>query len=146
MAIKVSKDNKRKTGIYGINALTPSAISFFKSFPDIASTIQKTPALDKILNPNFANPFGAVFFGALDLVGGLSKKIRESKFTRLPKVAGLGFYGVQSAFDVISIASGNYEDVAKLFFDGSMTYQLGKDSFEAYGTGGKDLWTDITKW
>jgi len=146
MAINVSKDNKRKISIYGINALTPSAIKFFKSFPDIASTIQKTPALDKILDGGFANPFGAVFFGALDLVGGLSKKVRESRATRLPKVAGLAFYGVQFGFDVISIASGNYEDIAKLFFDGSMTYQLGKDSFEDYSKSGNDLLTDITKW
>jgi len=146
MVTKVSNDTKKKVGIYGINALTPSAIKFFKSFPDIASTIQKTPALDKILDGGFANPFGAVFFGALDFVGSLSKKVRESRYTRLPKVAGLGFYGVQSAFDIISIASGNYEDIAKLFFDGSMTYQLGKDTLEEYNTGGKDLWTDITNW
>ena len=67
MAIKVSNDTKKKTAIYGGNFLTPSAISFFRSFPEIAKSIKNIPALDKILDGGVSNPLGAAFFGVLSI-------------------------------------------------------------------------------
>ena len=141
-----SADTKRKATIYSINFLTPSAINFIKSFSSAAKTIKNIPALEKILDTNIANPIGAAYFGVLDILGAFSDKIKNSKFTRLSKVAGLGIYGTQTALDIFSIANGNYQDIAKLFYDGSMAYVLGKESSKAYVGGKQDLWKDLTKW
>lgn len=138
----VSKDTKRKIGIYGVNLLTPSIIGFLKNTPKISGVVSKVSGLDKIASA--AHPFGAVFFGGLDLVGALSSKVKNSKFTRLAQFAGAGWYGISTVTDLFSIAGGDYMSFANLFFDASMTYQLGRDTANNYKK--YDLWTDLTKW
>lgn len=76
----ISKDTKRKIGIYGANFLTPSIVGFLKNTNRISEVGGKIPGLDRIAAS--ANPYGAMFFGALDIVGGLSDKIKESRFKR----------------------------------------------------------------
>ena len=93
-----------------------------------------------------ANPIGAAYFGILDILGSFSDRIKNSRFTRVSKVAGLGIYGTQTVLDIFSVANGNYEDITKLLFDMSMTYQLGRDSAEAYNGRGKDFLSDLIKW
>lgn len=107
--------------IYGGNFIFPSLTNILRNNTSIS------------LNPNLANPYGAIFYGGLDLLGTLSDKIKESTFTRLAKVAGFGYYGVSTSLDLFSIAGGNYNGFAELPFDMSMAYQLGKDVFSAYG-------------
>lgn len=143
MAKKDKKGIKRKIGIYGTNLLTPSVINFLKSTPKISTVVNKVPGLDKIASA--ANPFGAALFGALDIAGGLSSKIKNSKFTRLLQLSGAGFYGVSTIADVFSIAGGDYASLANLVFDGSMAYQLVKDTAKNY-SGKADLVDDLTKW
>ena len=138
----VSEDTKRKIEIYGANFLTPGIINFLKNTPKISEVGSKIPGLDRIASS--AHPYGAIFFGTLDIVGGLSSKVKNSKFTRLVKLAGAGAYGISTIADLFSIAGGDYMSFANLVFDASMAYQLGKDTADNYEN--RSLWKDLTKW
>lgn len=138
----LNKDTKRKIGIYGGNALTPSIINFLKNTPRISDVASKIPGLDKIASS--ANPFGAIFFGALDLMGELSPRIKNTKFTRFLQLGGAGLYGVRTIVDLFSIAGGEHGSLINLVFDASMAYQLGRDTANNYKK--IDLWDDLTKW
>lgn len=120
----------RKIGIYGTNFITPSIINLLKRFIEFPGILNRT--LNKVANA--ANPYGAVFFGALDLAGGLTDKIKNSKFTRLSHFTGAAFYGLSSISDAISIAGGEYNAFYNLAFDASMAYQLGRDAADDYGS------------
>lgn len=109
-----------KTLIYGGNFI----------FPSLAKILNEKAKL--AINPSLANPYGAVFYAGLDLLGTLSGKIKDSAFTRLSKAAGFGYYGISTAADLFSIAGGDYKDFAQLPFDVSMAYQLGKETFGIY--------------
>ncbi|MGY4884513.1 MAG: hypothetical protein ACP5NZ_02955 [Nanobdellota archaeon] len=143
-----TNDTKRKVGVYGTNLGVPSLVGLLKDTPVIGESIAKIPSSTAVLDTvrDAANPYGAIVFGAIDLAGALSKKIRDSKFTRLSHVAGAGIYGVRTISDLFSIANGDYESLTNLFFDGLMVYSLSKDSFKHYKGTGKDLWDDLTKW
>jgi hypothetical protein len=138
----VSEDDRRRIGIYGVNFLTPSFIGFLKNTPKISEVANKIPGLDKIASS--ANPYGAMLFGALDIAGRLSNKIKNNRFMRLSQLAGAGFYGVSTILDLFSIAEGDYTSSANLFFDASMAYQLGRDTADKYR--GQDLVDDLIKW
>jgi hypothetical protein len=127
---KTSNDNGKKIMIYGGNFLFPSLVKFLGSHSKIS------------INPNIANPYGAAIFGALDVLGEVSDKIKNHWFTGLSKAAGFGWYGIATASDLMSIAGGKYENFANLPFDASMAYQLGRDTFSSYT--GKKLMADIT--
>jgi hypothetical protein len=120
----MKKETKVKIAIYGSNLLIPSAASF------IHNVALGIPILKRISNS--ANPYGAVFYGALDLVGGLSKKIKNSRFTKLSKLVGAGYYGTSAVIDLFSIAGGDSQSLANFIFDASMVYQLGKETAENY--------------
>lgn len=145
-----NREAKTKVGIYGLNFITPSAIKFVKTLPNaskVATEIFGRHAAglaNKISGAS--NPFGALYFGVLDLIGGVSEKVKYSKLTRLSKAAGAAFYGVQSVYDLVSIAHGDYSKIVDLPFDASMAFQLGKDTAKNYGDGVNDLWEDVTKW
>ena len=115
-------DTKIKGIIYGGNFVFPSLTNVLRNNAPIS------------INPNIANPYGAVFFGGLDLLGMLSNKIRESTFTRLSKLAGFGYYTLSTLSDLISIAGGDYGNFTHLPFDVSIAYQLGKDTFSSYSS------------
>lgn len=140
--IMTTKDVKTKIGIYGTNFIVPSLSNFLQNAPKISEVTSKIPGLDVIASA--ANPWGALGFGALDLIGSISDKIKDSKFTRLAKVGGAAFYGVKTLMDLGSIAGGDYNSFIDLVFDGSMTYQLGKDTAENYS--GRDLVDDLKFW
>lgn len=122
-----------RAAIYGTNFLTPSFINF------ISRIVSRTQALDKIASS--ANPYGAMFFGGLDLLGLVSGRVANSRFTRMAKLAGAGFYGLSTLADILSIASGEYSSLVNLPFDASIAYQLGRDTVENYG--GNDIVDDV---
>ena len=108
-------------------------------FPSLSRILNENTKL--IINPNLANPYGAMFYAGLDLLGILSDKIKDNTFTKLSKVAGFGYYGISTASDLFSIADGKYESFANLPFDASMAYQLGKETFGIYD--GKSISKDL---
>ncbi|MEK6828703.1 MAG: hypothetical protein AABY15_01130 [Nanoarchaeota archaeon] len=121
-----------KAMIYGGNFIFPSLVNILKNHTKISIT------------PNLANPYGALFYGALDMAGGRFEVVKNSWFTRLSKVAGLTFYGIATASDLVSIAGGEYKNFVQLPFDASMAYQLSRDTFGSYGSGKNYfLWEDI---
>lgn len=129
----MDKEATIKTTIYGTNFLTPSFINL------ISGLVGRTQALNKIASS--ANPYGAMFFGALDLLGLVSGRIANSRFTRMTKLAGAGFYGLSTLADVLSLAGGEYSSFVNLPFDASMAYQLGRDTIENYGS--NDIVDDV---
>lgn len=133
----MEKDTKEKIVVYGTNFLTPSFIKLINNLNRGRGDLEKIS--------DVANPFGAVIFGALDIAGALSAKIKNSKFTRLTQFVGASYYGVSSIMDVFSIAGGEYKFFANLAFDSSMAYCLIKDTVNNY-RGKKDLLDDLTKW
>lgn len=139
----VNQETKNKIGIYGANFLVPNVIGFLQNTPQISSIAKSIPGLENLANS--ANPYGALGFGVLDIVGKISPHIKNSKFTRLAQLGGAAYYGISSVLDVFSIAKGDYASFTNLLFDSSMAYQLGKDTFKNY-QGSNDFFRDITKW
>ena len=129
----MDKEATTRATILGANFLTPSFINF------IGGLVGRTQALNKVASS--ANPYGAAFFGALDLLGMVSGRIDNSRFTRMAKLAGAGFYGFSTLADVLSVAGGEYSSLVNLPFDASMAYQLGRDTVENYG--GNDIVDDV---
>lgn len=138
----ISQSDKKRNGIYGANFIIPSLVNFLKNTPRISEVANKIPGLDKIASS--ANPYGAAFYGLLNIAGRFSDRIKSSRLTRLSELAGSVFYGASTIADMFSIAEGDYTALANLLFDGSMTYQLGKDASKDYE--GKDFLDDLTKW
>lgn len=108
---------KIKTAIYGANIL--------------ARPIGKTIASSSNLG-NFANPIAGIGYGILDVVGALSDKARSSKFMRLTKVIGATGFGISSFLNLYSFINGHFQNIDNFLLNGSMAYQLGRDTFENY--------------
>lgn len=90
------------------------------------------------------NPLGAVVFGALDIAGACSKKIKYGAVARYAKAAGSIYYGLLYTLpDFISIAGGNFGSIPDLAFDGSLAYLQIKDAMEIYSNPEFDLADDI---
>ena len=138
----INKDTKRRIGIYGTNFLTPSLVDFLKNTPRISEVASKIPGLDELASS--ANPYGAAFYGTLNIVGRLSDKIKNSRFTRLPQLIGAIYYGANTIVDLFSIAEGNSTLFPNFAFDASMLYQLGKDTLDNYRE--IDLLDDLINW
>ncbi|MDP3986740.1 MAG: hypothetical protein Q8P81_00770 [Nanoarchaeota archaeon] len=115
--------DKVRTGIYGINLLAPATMS-------LASKIEAFFQLGRLTES--ANPIGAVIYGAIDIAGSLSQRIKDSKPVRLSKLAGAGYYAASAINDLFYIASGYHDKTADFAFDALMTYQLGKDTAQEY--------------
>jgi hypothetical protein len=109
-----------KVLVYGANALYMPAANFINNNIHLG------------LNSGVANPAGAVFYSALDILGHFSPKIRNGKFSRLSKIAGAVWYGGKTATKAWGFAHGNYNLIWSLPFDISMAYQLMKDSVANY--------------
>jgi len=115
--------DKIKTGIYGINLLAPATMS-------LASKVEAFSQLGRFTES--ANPIGAIIYGAMDIAGSLSQRIKNSKPVRLSQLAGAGYYAASTINDLFYIASGYHGKTADLAFDALMTYQLGKDTAQKY--------------
>ena len=129
---KPYKDGKRRAGIYLENLISSPLIGIING------------GLDATIKLCLTNTAGAVFYGGLDILGGFSDKIRESKFTRVSKLIGAAYFGGFTTFDLVSIAVGDYNAAVNLLFDAPMTYQLVKDNFDYYGQPGKELLDDFS--
>jgi len=136
-----NQNTKSQIGVYGVNFLTPSAVGFLKNVPKIPEVIKNLPGLDHLASS--ANPYGAMTFGALNLLKGLSNRMKNSRFTRLSEIVGAGFYAVSSVMDLFSIAEGDYTSAIDFAFNASMAYQLGRNTVENYET--HDLLDDLTR-
>ncbi len=124
----VNQDTKRKIVIYGTNFFIPSLVNILKSgVPNIGG---KIPGLDKLAGS--ANPYGAAFYGTLDIAGKLIPSLEANRFTRLSRLAGSVYYGASTALDLFSIAGGDYGTLPNIAFDASMAYQLITDTVNSY--------------
>jgi hypothetical protein len=130
--VKKGKGNGSKLAIYLTNFLTPSFIGFLKNTPKISEVFGQIPGLNRIASS--ANPYGAIIFGGLEMASAISDKIKNFPLTRLAKAGGAGWYGVSTICDLFAVAKGDYKSLVNLVFDGSMAYQLGKDTLENYTT------------
>jgi len=138
--------NKTKIGIYGANiALKPFADLVIKPVAKGIENLTKMnfPQAFKGLNfGNGLNLYGGIYFAALDFLGACSDKIKDSKFTNLSKIAGVGVYGLSTLGGLVETFTGDFSAFPKTILDGLMTYQLGKDSVEHYNQSGNDLLDD----
>lgn len=132
----MTKEEEKRTGngsklaVYLTNFLTPSFVGFLKNTPKISEVAGQIPGLNRIASS--ANPYGAMVFGGLELASAISDKIKNFPLTRLAKVGGAGWYGIETICDLFSVANGDYKSLVNLVFDASMAYQLGRDSLESY--------------
>lgn len=123
-------DGKTRAVIYGSNL----------AFPVIEGAIN---GIFETSLKGFSNPYGAILFGGMDLLGKLTNKVKESKLLRMTKLVGAMGYASFTIGDIFSISNGNYFGAISLPFDVSMTYQLGKDVFDFYNKPENDLVEDI---
>jgi len=106
--------------------------------PVIYGTNFLVGAVGKKFGYSLGNPFGAFFYGALDLAGFLSEKIHDNRYSRLMKLGGFLNYGSRSLINLY-----NLENFPDLIFDLSMAYQLGKDIIEEFSLEGNDFIEDV---
>ena len=97
--------------------------------------------LGNLVGVRMGNPIGAIIYSALDITGHFSDRVKSSKYTRLAKTIGGGFYITHSLFDVLNVTGGDMNSLVQLPFDVSMAYQLGKDAINSYR--GRSIVTDI---
>lgn len=86
----------------------------------------------RLVNFNIGNLVGALIYGIWDTVSHFSERVNHSKYTRLAKAVGGGFYTISSLGDVLGLIDGDMGNLVQLPFDASMAYQLGKDTFNNY--------------
>jgi len=96
------------------------------------------------IKTGLSNPYGAVFYGVVDVIGRLSDKVKNSMFVRMVKIGGAVYYTGSTVADCFSMANGNLNAAASFPFDASMAYQLGKDVFEHYKEQNNDITEDIS--
>ncbi len=118
----------------------PKKVTYISNIvvPGITSLIKSAKGLKGPLSANFG---GAIFYSGLDLLSGISDRIKESKFTRLSKLVGTIGYSGKAVLDVYRIANQDYEAIVDFILDIPMAYQLGKDTCENYK--GNDLLDDL---
>jgi len=93
---------------------------------------------------NLGNPFGAAIFGAWDLLGLCSDKIKYGMPSRIIKNLGAAYYGLAFTVpDAISVFGGEYGKLPDLLLDGSMAYLCVKDSIKAYSANNTNPVSDI---
>lgn len=120
--------NKGKTAIYVSNIVIPGLVGLVRS-----------AGFKESLGFNLG---GALFYSGLDLLSGISDRIKNSKFTRLSKFFGTVGYAGKAVYDGYNlIANQDYEFLIDLSIDIPMAIQLAIDTYESYR--GKDLVTDL---
>lgn len=125
----MEKETKMRAWIYGANMATPP----------VAHALSLN-LLDRFASS--ANFWGALFYGATDLAGRLSPKIKKSTFVRVAKLVGAAYYAGSVLHDISRIYHGDMAHIYNLAFDGSMASLLVKDVAANYN-GQNDLLNDL---
>lgn len=121
--IMTNKNLKRKLGVYGANFVARPVGNLIKS------------------GSNIGNPIGAIVYGGLDILRNAIPSLKNNKYIRLFEAGGFAVYGLKTVGNLLSIAKGNYHDLAELPFNALMAYETGKNTLEDYA--GKDIINDV---
>jgi len=103
------KRTKEKIGIYGANILVRP----------LSNTLVKLLRMSNLEGKiGLGNPSAALFYGALDIVGAVSPKIKENRYVRLSQLIGAFGYSASSFKDLYDFANGNVSEFLQLPFKG----------------------------
>jgi len=127
----MKQEDKSKALNYGGNIL----------FNPLASAVNDS--IGSKISMDLAHPNMALGFVGLDVLDRIFPQVRNSKFSRLAKVAGAAYYGGKSIAKMISIANGDYNSIFSLPFDVMMSIQLTSDSIDSYDYSNRNLLNDV---
>ena len=102
-------------------------------------------AIGKVFDYNLANPYAAIAYGTLDVLGEVSDKFRNSVFPKLANTGGAMFFGVSAINDLVSILNQDYSALAQLPFDASMALQLSANTSELFGENNEGIVEGLRK-